>query len=133
VTARHAPLLEQAVLCDFIAEGHFGRHIRSMREIYAERLAALLESARESLHGLMEVSNIEAGLQTVGWLEGGVTAEAATQAAAERGLEMIPLSRFSLRQMPREGVQLGFAAVDPGEIRRGVRELSEVLRKILKR
>ena len=52
---------------------------------------------------------------------------------AERGLEMIPLSRFSLRQMPREGVQLGFAAVDPGEIRRGVRELSEVLRKILKR
>ena len=133
VTARHAPLLEQAVLCDFIAEGHFGRHIRRMREIYAERLGVLLESARESLHGLMEVSNIEAGLQTVGWLQGGVTAETATQDAAERGLEMIPLSRFSLRHVPGEGVQLGFAAVDPREIRRGVRELSEVLRKILKR
>jgi GntR family transcriptional regulator/MocR family aminotransferase len=81
----------------------------------------------------MEVSNIEAGLQTVGWLQGGVTAETATQDAAERGLEMIPLSRFSLRHVPGEGVQLGFAAVDPREIRRGVRELSEVLRKILKR
>jgi GntR family transcriptional regulator/MocR family aminotransferase len=39
VTSRHAPLLEQAVLCDFIAEGHFGRHLRRMRQIYAERLS----------------------------------------------------------------------------------------------
>lgn len=33
VTSRHAPLLEQAVLCDFITEGHFGRHLRRMREV----------------------------------------------------------------------------------------------------
>ncbi|HXH40674.1 MAG TPA: PLP-dependent aminotransferase family protein [Thermoanaerobaculia bacterium] len=37
LTSRHAPLLEQTVLCDFITEGHFGRHLRRMREIYAER------------------------------------------------------------------------------------------------
>ena len=29
-TSRHAPVLEQAVLCDFIVEGHFGRHVRRM-------------------------------------------------------------------------------------------------------
>ena len=51
VTTRHAPLLEQAVLCEFITEGHFGRHLRRMREIYAERLAVLLQGARESLAG----------------------------------------------------------------------------------
>jgi GntR family transcriptional regulator / MocR family aminotransferase len=68
LTTRHAPLLEQAVLCDFIAEGHFARHLRRMREVYAERLSVLLESAREELVGLLAISEIEAGLQTVGWL-----------------------------------------------------------------
>jgi GntR family transcriptional regulator/MocR family aminotransferase len=65
VTSRHAPLLEQAVLCDFITEGHFGRHLRRMREVYAERLSTLVECARERLTGLLEISGVEAGLQTV--------------------------------------------------------------------
>ena len=39
VSMRHAPLLDQAALCDFITEGHFARHIRRMRELYSERLA----------------------------------------------------------------------------------------------
>ena len=33
ITRRHPPLLDQAVLCDFITEGHFGRHLRRMRQI----------------------------------------------------------------------------------------------------
>lgn len=66
VTSRHAPLLDQAVLCDFITTGRFGRHFRRMREVYAERLSVLMESAQQKLAGLLEISNIEAGLQTVG-------------------------------------------------------------------
>ena len=68
VSMRHAPLLDQAVLCDFITEGHFARHIRRMRELYAERLSVLLESSRSQLGGLLEIPSVEAGLQTVGWL-----------------------------------------------------------------
>ena len=34
VTSGYAPLLEQAVVCDFIAGRHFGRHIRLMRQVY---------------------------------------------------------------------------------------------------
>src|SRR6202142_31216 len=33
ITSRHPPLIEQAVLCDFITGGHFGRHLRRMREV----------------------------------------------------------------------------------------------------
>src|SRR5262245_808898 len=127
VTRRHAPLLEQAVLCDFLAEGHFGRHLRRMREVYAERLSVLLEAARQRLSGLLEVSPMEAGLQTVGWLCGGIAGEAAEEAAAARGVEVTPLSRYSRRCPAREGLQLGFAAVDADEIRRGVRELAVAL------
>lgn len=126
-TSRHAPVLEQAVLCDFIVEGHFGRHIRRMREIYAERLAILLESARQRLAGLLEISTVEAGLHTVGWLREGIDEEAATEAAARREVEVVPLSVHRRGRLERAGLQLGFAAVDAGEIRRGVRELAAAL------
>lgn len=124
VTTRHAPLLEQAVLGDFIAGGHFGRHLRRMRSIYAERLSVLLDCARHELAGLLDVSSVEAGLQTAGWLCDGVDGEAAARSAAERGVEVTPLGRYSRSRMERQGLQLGFAAFDPAEIRHGVRELA---------
>jgi GntR family transcriptional regulator/MocR family aminotransferase len=127
VTHRHAPLLDQAVLADFLVEGHFGRHIRRMREVYAERLSVLLESAKESLAGRLEISGVEAGLQTVGWLRGGIDGEAAEKAAIERGVEVTPLSRYGRGPVAEDGLLLGFAAVDPQEIRRGVRELAAAL------
>src|SRR5215469_5054364 len=127
VTNRHAPVLDQAVLCDFISEGHLGRHLRRMREVYSERLSVFLENARQKLGGLLEVSNIEAGLQTVGWLGDGIDEEAAVKAAAARQVEVIPLSWYDRGQPKRKGLQLGFAACTPNEIRRGVRELAIAL------
>jgi GntR family transcriptional regulator/MocR family aminotransferase len=127
ITSRHAPLLEQAVLCDFITEGHFGRHIRRMREEYAERLAVLLECARHGLAGLTEIIGVEAGLQIAGWLREGIDGEAAAEAAARRGIEVSPLSRYHRGRSAREGLRLGFAAVDTREIQRGVRELAIAL------
>src|SRR5260221_12435035 len=58
VTNRHAPLLDQVVLCDFISEGHWGRHLRRMREACSEGLSVLLESARQNLDVVLEVSNL---------------------------------------------------------------------------
>jgi GntR family transcriptional regulator/MocR family aminotransferase len=117
LTTRHAPLLDQAVLCDFITEGHFGRHLRRMREVYAERLSVLLEGAREKL----------AGLQTLGWLCEGIDGESAMRAAAARDVEVFPLSRYSRGMVAREGLQLGVAALEPREIRRGVQDLATAL------
>ncbi|MGZ3562917.1 MAG: MocR-like pyridoxine biosynthesis transcription factor PdxR [Vulcanimicrobiaceae bacterium] len=127
LSSRHPQLLDQAVLCDFITEGHFGRHLRRMREVYAERLSVLLEGARERLAGLLEITGVEAGLQTAGWLCNGIDGESAARAAAARDVEVVPLSEFSRERMTREGLQLGFAAVGTGEIRRGVRELAIAL------
>lgn len=127
ITCRHAPLLEQAVLCDFIEEGHFARHLRRMRQVYAERRSVLLECAREFLIGLLEISGIEAGLQTAAWLCDSLDAEACAAAAAERKVGATPLSWYGTAPELRHGLQLGFAAVDAKEIRRGVRELGQVL------
>jgi GntR family transcriptional regulator/MocR family aminotransferase len=128
VSTHHPPLLEQAVLCDFIAEGHFARHIRRMREIYAERLQVLLESAKEKLGDSLEISTVEAGLQTVGWLRRGLRARRVAELAAARDVEVVPLDVYASGRSRREGLILGFAAVDPQELRRGVEELWKVTR-----
>jgi GntR family transcriptional regulator/MocR family aminotransferase len=128
VTTHHPPLLEQAVLCDFITEGHFARHIRRMRELYAERLSVLLECAREKLADAVEISSVEAGLQTVGWLKRALKAERVADLAATRDVEVVPLSQYASGKSRREGLILGFAAVDPKELRRGVEELARVLK-----
>jgi len=70
---------------------------------------------------------VEAGLQTAGWLRTGLDSESAAKAAAARGVEVTPLGRYSRRRLAREGLQLGFAAVDGAEIARGVRELATAL------
>jgi GntR family transcriptional regulator/MocR family aminotransferase len=133
VTNRHAPVLDQAVLCDFISEGHLGRHLRRMREVYSERLSVFLENARQRLSGLLEVSNIEAGLQTVGWLGDGIDDATAAKAAAARQVEVIPLSWYDRGKPNRQGLQLGFAGCTPNEIRRGVRDLAIALEDVRKR
>jgi GntR family transcriptional regulator/MocR family aminotransferase len=133
VVSRHAPLPEQAILTDFMTEGHFGRHIRRMREIYAERRSVLLESARDKLDGLLDIAGVEAGLQTAGYLQNGLQGEPVVQAAAARGIELLALSRYCRGRGEREGLKLGFAAIEPAEIRRGVRELASVLETTARR
>jgi GntR family transcriptional regulator / MocR family aminotransferase len=127
VSTHHPPLLDQAVLCDFIREGHFARHIRRMRELYAERLSVLLEAAGNELSGLLEVQKVEAGLRTVGWLRAGISAEGAAEEAARRNVEVTPLSRYAYGRVRRQGLVLGFAAVDAKELQRGVTELARAL------
>jgi len=127
VSTHHPPLIDQAILCDFIREGHFARHVRRMRELYAERLSVLAESARERLGGLLEIPPVEAGLRTVGWLQGGRSAERAAQAAAKHDVEVVPLGRYAWGRARRDGLVLGFAAVDGREMRRGVEQLARAL------
>jgi GntR family transcriptional regulator/MocR family aminotransferase len=103
-----------------------------MRELYAERLSVLLELARERLSGLLEISSVEAGLQTVGWLKKNLNAKRAAEAAAECDVEIVPLSEYAYGRSRENAVILGFAAVEPRELRRGAEELAFALEKLIK-
>jgi GntR family transcriptional regulator/MocR family aminotransferase len=119
---------EQSVLCDFIVEGHMSRHIRRMRDLYAERLAVLREESQRHLDGLVEIPAIKAGLFTVGYLRNGISSSLAEAAAAKYGVETMGLHRFTLRRSDPGGLLLGFAAFDETQIRRGVATLQAALR-----
>jgi GntR family transcriptional regulator/MocR family aminotransferase len=127
---RHPPTLDQAILSEFITEGHFGHHVRKMRQIYAERMAVLKEAADEHLDGLLDVTNAAAGMKTVAWLKTGTSDKAAAEQARRLGLEMIELSEFSIKQPLKPGLLLGFAGCNPEELRRGVSVLAVALRSV---
>jgi GntR family transcriptional regulator/MocR family aminotransferase len=129
VSTHHPPLLDQVILCDFIREGHFARHVRRMRQLYGERLKVLIEASKNILGDRLELYHTEAGLRTVGWLKAGISAERVTHAAAERDVEVVPLSRYAYGKSRRNGLVLGFAAVGERELRRGVEELGRIFEK----
>src|SRR5229473_7256906 len=60
--------LYQAVLTDFIREGHFARHIRRMRMLYMERRRALVNAIQMQMGEITEVIGAEAGMHLVALL-----------------------------------------------------------------
>ena len=119
--------LDQAVLCDFIVHGHLGRHLRRMRNLYSRRLEALLDGGRQYLKGLLRISDVRAGLYTVGFLENGMSSRQAEQAAAAHGVDVFALDRYTFKRHDPKGVLLGFAAFDEATIRRGLVQLATAL------
>jgi GntR family transcriptional regulator/MocR family aminotransferase len=127
LTDRHSPSVTQAVLADFIAEGHLARHIRRTRALYAERQDALVEAARRALAPLVEVPPAEAGMHLVGWLPAGADDGEAARSAAGAGVAAPALASYRLRPGGRGGLVLGYAAFRPAEIREGVERLAATL------
>jgi GntR family transcriptional regulator/MocR family aminotransferase len=125
---RHPPTLDQAILSEFIIEGHFGHHIRRMRQAYAERIEVLKTAADEHLSGVLEVVHAGAGMRTLGWLKTWKSDHAAAQQAERLGLEATPLSTFTAKYHQPPGLMLGFASCNPAELRRGVSVLATALR-----
>jgi GntR family transcriptional regulator / MocR family aminotransferase len=119
--------VDQAVLCDFIVDGHFARHLRRMRNLYAQRLETLMEGATQHLGGLLEISNVRAGLYTIGYLKNGMTSRRAEQLAEAEGVEVLAVDRCTLRCPDPNALLLGFGGFDEVAIRRGLIRLGKAL------
>jgi GntR family transcriptional regulator/MocR family aminotransferase len=129
VLDRHSPTVDQAVLADFIAEGHFARHIRRMRQVYEERQGLLLEAGRALLDGLVELHRADAGMHLVGWLPRELDDGAMQDALGAAGIDTIALSHYAMRPCERGALLLGYAAFDRRAIRRGVERMAAVLER----
>jgi GntR family transcriptional regulator/MocR family aminotransferase len=129
-TGAQVPLLEQAALADFMTTGDFGRHVRRMRALYAQRSAALVRAIRVQAGDLLEIRSAHAGLHLVGWLPPGVDDRAAAERAAAAGIEAHPLSGFAMEPVRRGALLLGYAPIGEAEIADGARELAGALRRL---
>ena len=132
VAVRHAmdhspPHLYQAVLANFINEGHFSRHIRRMRLAYGDRREILVNCIRKEFDSLLKLHGAEAGLHLAVTLPKGYRDRAISARGARRSLWLWPLSSAYLGAAARQGLVLGFGGVTPAEIPAAVRRLREVL------
>lgn len=115
--------LYQAVLADFIREGHFARHIRRMRVLYMERRRVLVEALRSQMANRLEVVGAEAGMHLAALLPPGVNDTKVSRNAAQRGISAMPLSTCYLKPPKRGGLILGYGGMNAHQIREGVRKL----------
>jgi GntR family transcriptional regulator / MocR family aminotransferase len=124
----HPPFLDQAVLADLMVQGHFERHLRRMRAVYRERLDALFEGARRYCDGALTLRPVRTGLHVVADLPD-ADPERVWQEARDRGIELMPLTRYYLGR-PRSGSRalvLGFGAVTPDALLMGMQRLADAI------
>lgn len=123
----HSSAIEQAILAEFISEGHFARHVRRMRQLYEKRQKILVSECKKHLKGLLEVEKTDAGMHLVGWLPEGVDDQTISEKAAQRNLKLAPVSSYSGKKMKRGGLILGYTAFDDRQIKNGVKVMKEIL------
>lgn len=127
LTFRHAAVFEQRILASFIAEGHFARHLRQMRLLYAERAACFEQECKAELDGLLNVLPITTGLDATVLLPEHADDRAVATALAQRGIEARPISGYRMTQSAPSGLVMGFSAFDKESIRRGIAAMIPVL------
>ncbi len=124
---RHSPSIEQAIVAEFLTEGHFARHVRRMRALYEERQDALVALVHRELAGALDVTSHEAGMHLVGWLPKGASDGKASARALASGVTVPALSLYSMRSGAPPGLLLGYAALNGRQIREGVRKLASTM------
>lgn len=129
IGGQHAPTVEQAILTDFLVEGHYARLMHRMRTVCRERRDALVAAAGEA-PDLLEITHTETGLHAVAWLPAELDDKAASQAALRHDVETAPLSSFYLGACPRGGLVLGYSALTPEVITEGIERLIAALREV---
>ncbi|MDA1188948.1 MAG: PLP-dependent aminotransferase family protein [Chloroflexi bacterium] len=130
VTDRGSSWLHQSVMAEFIAEGHFTRHIRKMRTLYAQRQAALVNAAERHLDGILDVQPEDAGMHVIGRLPERWDDVLASELVAKAGIEAEPLSRSAIESTHHQGLLLGYTGVTEPEIEEAARTMAQALRKL---
>src|SRR6266702_5227077 len=114
---REGQLLQQAMLAEFIAEGHFTSHLRKMRTLYGQRRQTLLDAAACRYGDALPAVGGDAGLHLVMQLPQGSDDRAVAAAALERNIVVRPLSGYYAQpSSSQSGLLIGYACVPDEEI-----------------
>jgi GntR family transcriptional regulator/MocR family aminotransferase len=134
VDMRHSEIGTQAVMAEFIAAGHFQRHIRRMRRAALNRRDALLAGWPEDLQGCSPMPKPVAGLHVSVAVESLARERELVAKADSVGVEIGALSDYWLPDSDtpadkRAGLVLGFAAVPEADITSALQRLRGVWRE----
>lgn len=121
VDVRHSEVSTQAVMAEFMAAGHFQRHIRRMRRAALSRRNTLLAGWPQGIEGMGSLPAVTAGLHLTVRVdslarEQQLLAQAQAVDVEVNGLSSYWLPDSSTPPDRRAGLVLGFAAVPEAQI-----------------
>jgi GntR family transcriptional regulator/MocR family aminotransferase len=117
----------QAVLNEFIKEGHFARHLRRMRVLYMERNRVLVDELQKHLSEFLKVGFADAGMHLAVELLRHDDDQRMSRMALQADVNTTALSPHYLGKKRTQGLVLGYGGTDAHQIREGVRRLKTVL------
>ena len=124
---RQSSSLLQALMTEFILGGHFARHLKLMRQVYAQRQEFLIEQAARHLGGMLEIRPQGCGMYLTASLPSDRPDTAVAKALAAAGVGTVPLSALTLATPRPPALVLGYAGHPEAAIARAVERMAAVL------
>src|SRR5579859_2159516 len=124
---RHCDLLGQHTLAAFIREGHMGRHVRRMRDLYAERRALIEAGLDGPLSRWLERVPGSAGLHVAAYLRRPADDLALAKWLETLGIHCEALGAYAAGQPGRPGLAFGYGGIAAERIGEGLRLLEREL------
>jgi GntR family transcriptional regulator/MocR family aminotransferase len=105
------PIWFQAALADFMAEGHFARHLKKMRTLYAQRRNHTAVALRQAFGSRLRIDLQAGGMHLLAMLNHGTDDAGLAAQAREAGLPVEALSNWCIAARREPGLLLGFTNV----------------------
>lgn len=128
---RQVPSLEQAVLAEFIAEGHLERHIRQMRSRYDQRRQALVTALQTHFGTRATILGDRAGLHMMVRFQTEMPDAALIERAEQAGIGLISAAPQYLGDSPGHEFIFSFTELDEVTIATGIETLASIFAQCL--
>lgn len=120
---RHSPILEQIIVSQFMAEGHFLRHLRKMRLLYAERRNLLLKLSNEILGDYLKINEIPSGMNITGTLSEKVDPRKLKIEVQNHHIIVPFVDEYALENFTPDAIILGYTAFSKYKLKTGLEKL----------
>jgi GntR family transcriptional regulator / MocR family aminotransferase len=121
-------LLDQMVVADFMIDGHFARHVKRMRKLYAERRKALISALRMFFGDEIMLDVPLGGMHVIARFAGREDDVAMAARAQRAGLAPLALSVCTTGGSRQSGLLLSFTNIPVEAAEREVQRLHRSLR-----
>jgi GntR family transcriptional regulator / MocR family aminotransferase len=122
------PAQVQVAVTEFVNTGSLERHVKRLRELYALRRQALVESLNEKFGSKVSIKGDNAGVFLVASFRTRLSTEQVVLRAAEIGVGLISTENYYLGPAPPNEFILGFGSLTQEQIVEGVGRLAQVLK-----
>lgn len=107
-----SPQVTQAVVADFMREGHFPRHLKKMRLLYARRRAMLVAGLQKAFGDSVHIDLRSGGMHLIARFDGRRENDVALALRAQQaGLNCQPLSARGVTGPGAQGLLMGFTNI----------------------